>query len=419
MNEKEIEKLVEQLLNDREQRGYYQQELLNKYQDKTLLVIKANYPTAYKNNHYSAYAVTKIFYQLNELIEVIDYEVTSTSEGLIFYVISPLLANQAKQVAMQLEDSLLGRLIDLDVFDQNKQYSRSDFQIEPRKCFVCNDIAKICSRAQKHDYQQISQYFIDIVIDDIFEKNKFENLVLFALINELNKPHNFGCVGIQSRGSHTDMDKKTFIASIQAISPLFNELELIDTNSFAQLRLLGQKMEKAMFKATKNVNTHKGAIFTLLLVLAGLNNVDEYAKVVKNIQALTKDIYSDFENLQDQSHGQKIYAQTGIKGIREYAYLGYDFLFNDVVEYYDQVNNDTKTYLYIISKLVDTTVIKRSSQKKLEQLQMMARTKDYDTQVISDFCLSNNISCGGSADMLATTILISLIKNNWNLFKKI
>jgi len=413
-----FEKEIMKLLDDREQRALYQDFLLQSHPKYSLMVVKINYPGYDKNNHLTTYVVTKIYLQLIKRMPVLKLDIQSTSEGLIFYVMSDVHASVCKEIGIALEDSDLGRLVDIDVYDINRAYSRKDFNMPSRKCFICNDDAKVCGRSQKHTYEQIIEYIENIIIEDIFNQDKFSNLALYGFINELNKKHNFGCVGIESNGSHHDMDKFTFIHTIEVLVPLFNELNDIDTRSFEQLRLLGQKMEAAMFEATNGINTYKGAIFTFLLILGGLNNATYFEQGVTCIKALTKHIFDDFEVLDDKSAGQSIYQQTGIKGIREYAYEGYGILFNEVLPYYQASLDETKTYLYLISLLNDTTIIKRSNVEILHQLQDMAKqcleNNQYTYQEIESFCLKYHLSTGGSADMLAATFMLDCIQRHFD-----
>ncbi|MEG1972328.1 MAG: triphosphoribosyl-dephospho-CoA synthase, partial [Oscillospiraceae bacterium] len=111
------------------------------------------------------------------------------------------------------------------------------------------------------------------------ESTKLINLIgssceeaLAAEVSATPKP---GLVDKNNSGAHRDMDFTTFMDSISAISPAFFEfarlgtgLETLDENSLAKIRPLGIKYEKAMFDATKGVNTHKGAIFSLGIIAA-------------------------------------------------------------------------------------------------------------------------------------------------------
>ncbi|MDL2211344.1 citrate lyase holo-[acyl-carrier protein] synthase [Erysipelotrichaceae bacterium OttesenSCG-928-M19] len=405
-------KQADLLLQQREQRAWYQKNLL-KDNDYTLVVIKANYPSSDKRNLYTNYLCLKFFFLLKKRFELVDYEVSLTLEGLIFYCLIDDDALIIKKETIVLENSFIGRLVDLDVFTGQQQISRVDLNYSARKCYLCAADAKVCARLQRHSISEIKEYFKKIVIDDVFSNSVFSNLVLFGLINELCKEYSFGTVTINSNGAHKDMDKFTFINSIEAIYEMFNDLEKIDTTDFKQLRTLGYNIEKAMFKRTNNINTYKGAIFSLLLFLAAYKNVKTLNKMSSEIQRLTKNIYNDFkESAYQNNYGVKIYHHYQIAGIRKVAFDGYPLLFNEYLPFYQRTLDNNQTFLLIISSLDDTTIVKRAGYNKLLEI------KEYATNIIEDetrylefdkYCLNNGISCGGSADLLACVYVCYLI----------
>jgi len=97
-----------------------------------------------------------------------------------------------------------------------------------------------------------------------------------ALIREVDLTPKPGLVDLRNTGAHKDMDHRTFLASADAIAPYLKEFCLlghsmahIPTSLFLPLiRPVGITCEEAMFDATGNVNTHKGAIFSMGLLCA-------------------------------------------------------------------------------------------------------------------------------------------------------
>ena len=72
-----------------------------------------------------------------------------------------------KSVVKIEENHPLGRFMDIDVFDANMgQISRKDISMTGRKCFICEDDAKICARSRRHSldkllafiHSQVEQY---------------------------------------------------------------------------------------------------------------------------------------------------------------------------------------------------------------------------------------------------------------------
>ena len=79
-----------------------------------------------------------------------------------------------------------------------------------------------------------------------------------------------GLVSPVDSGSHDDMDAGTFMRSMFALRHYFRKICLAGWNDapFAQLKKLGMAAETSMLKATRGVNTHRGAVFSLGMLCA-------------------------------------------------------------------------------------------------------------------------------------------------------
>jgi triphosphoribosyl-dephospho-CoA synthase len=79
-----------------------------------------------------------------------------------------------------------------------------------------------------------------------------------------------GLVSPVDSGSHDDMDAETFMRSMFALRHYFKKICLAGLNDapFAQLKALGIAAETTMLKATRGINTHRGAIFSLGMLCA-------------------------------------------------------------------------------------------------------------------------------------------------------
>lgn len=413
---------AEKLLKTREERARFQNELQEKYQ-KTLIVIKANYPGTNKNNCDTTFITTKAFLALKKLVRLEKYFVQSTVEGVIYYLVVTEAILTAKHKAISLENKKAwGRLLDIDVYANGQSITRTQLNYGRRSCFLCKEQAVICARSNTHSLQEIKAYFSKSVNELIFfqdRKEMFFNLTIYGLINELNKPYGFGCVGIADRGSHFDMDIYTFLASIDVLSEGFVDIVKINTASFEQLRAFGLQLEDKMFAATKGVNTYKGVIFILSLIYASIINASNYQNITLEIKKLTSNILQDFSQ-NNISNGLKIYYQHQIEGIRGAAHKGFPLFFNVFQPYFAKEKDIMKLYLMIISKVDDTTIIKRTSLMKLRYIQKKAgeliSTPEKWEQFNAD-CKKANISCGGSADTLAVVLILNLVKDSYPYFK--
>ncbi|MEY0289870.1 citrate lyase holo-[acyl-carrier protein] synthase [Providencia sp. PROV116] len=66
-------------------------------------------------------------------------------------------AIEIKKALIRMEESsAVGRLWDFDVFDANgQQYSRSQLNLPPRQCLICENEAKTCARQRTHSLVEI------------------------------------------------------------------------------------------------------------------------------------------------------------------------------------------------------------------------------------------------------------------------
>lgn len=71
-----------------------------------------------------------------------------------------------KQAMVQLEDGHpLGRLWDLDVIDPTVgSLSRTQFELPPRRCFVCSQTAHACARSRAHSLDEL-HHAMKVIID--------------------------------------------------------------------------------------------------------------------------------------------------------------------------------------------------------------------------------------------------------------
>ncbi len=69
-------------------------------------------------------------------------------------------AVRVKKRVVQIEENHpLGRFMDIDIIDdKKKQISRSDICMAQRRCFLCENDAKICARSRKHPLEELLFY---------------------------------------------------------------------------------------------------------------------------------------------------------------------------------------------------------------------------------------------------------------------
>jgi len=154
----------EDILIAREERVCRQQSLIEKY-NNTLLTIRVNYPGINKNN-YISFSIIKV---LSRLVirefnnKVWHKQFNITAEGPIITMIIKEEQNKVKLKAVEIEENhILGRCVDIDVYDKSGQgLRRDDLGLDKRKCYLCSDFAQNCVRSRRHDINAIKKFIKD------------------------------------------------------------------------------------------------------------------------------------------------------------------------------------------------------------------------------------------------------------------
>ncbi len=137
---------LEEMLDQREYRVYLINTFIEKYPNKTIVSYKLNIPGPIKNNSLYRYAFLKGLNSIPyDLIDKLIFLDNKTGPEAILVIDKD--NNEVKKTLVKIENrDDLGRLFDLDVVGVN----RSDLNIDPRKCLICEDMAHSCARSKKH-----------------------------------------------------------------------------------------------------------------------------------------------------------------------------------------------------------------------------------------------------------------------------
>lgn len=154
---------LNELLISRENRSENVKLLLQKY-NHTVINFHLNIPGPIKNSQH----ISRIFDEclinfynwmpINQ--EILEYSCVENTlnTGPEFYGVIIENPVVVKMKTINFEETFKwGRLLDIDVFDPVTKLglSRNDLQIQPRKCLICNDTAKVCGRGKKHNLQEL------------------------------------------------------------------------------------------------------------------------------------------------------------------------------------------------------------------------------------------------------------------------
>lgn len=440
------------LLEKREKTDSFEKELLSRFPFKTLVVIRANIPGGKKGSIESNWIVYRIFLECKKKMAPLKiFHSYTDEEGLIFFLIvnSPPLEVKALSIKIE-DDESLGRLADIDVLTAEKLFSRNDFPHENkrRKCFLCEKDAVICARSRAHSQKEIMDFILKKVHEDwslkksednqsyglsndqSYDGDIFEllgNLTESSLLAELCRPLGFGCVTVNSQGSHKDMDFLLMLECIPLIGNAIKNLSEKDCGSFEALREYGKKQEKKLFDLTGGVNTYKGALFLLLILNACtfriIKEKKAFADLSKEIADFSLPLKKDFELKACSSASLQAFNNLGSGGVRGLALSGFAEHFQNWLPLYKKTFSEGEDFVKIIVKMIettcDTTIINRKGEKALLEVQKKAYSllciNDKPAQEIaitefSAWCEKNNISTGGTADKIIILYNLELVR---------
>lgn len=245
-----------------------------------------------------------------------------------------------------------------------------------------------------------------------------------ALRLELDTTPKPGLVDRQDNGAHKDMDYALMSKSISALRPYLTRLAVESAKDIdpAKIKEIGIEAEKAMLKATSGVNTHKGALFCIGLSVAAASCLACSTGAVEaySFKELVSRVASEIPSARG-THGAEAKRSFKAVGALENARAAYPELFTDWLPYYRSLEGDPfrchKTLLHIMTTLDDTNILHRRGAEGLAHAEAEAARllEDFSESGLSslnkDF-IRENISPGGSADMLSLTIFIESIINN-------
>ena len=244
-----------------------------------------------------------------------------------------------------------------------------------------------------------------------------------ALIDELETTPKPGLVDLADNGAHKDMDATIMRQGIESLTPFFARLAEagFEGKPANEARRIGIEAEKKMFEATGGVNTHRGALFCLGMTiyaasvcLADKDSVDEH-----DLKDRISSAAGDFEE-QQGTHGDETRRKGCGRGALAMAKEGYGELFSEWLPAYRGMRTDPysrhRLLLQIMSSLEDSNVVYRGGVETLgfvrEKARMLSSAFNADElRSLNETFIERNISPGGSADMLALTLLIDAITN--------
>lgn len=267
---------------------------------------------------------------------------------------------------------------------------------------------------------------------------RLADLAVDALIDEADLSPKPALVDRRGNGAHTDLHLGLMHASALSLWPAFKamadaaiEFDEVGLPLREALGRIGRDGEQTMLATTNGVNTHRGAIWALglLVAAAALECTNTKASAV-TLRAARLALLDDRYALRPLSHGAQVAQRYGARGAREEAQLGFPAVIQRALPQlklsraagHGEQNARLDALLAIMTTLSDTCVLYRAGELGLQTMQLGAqavldaggsaslagrrRLHELDQQLIA-----LNASPGGAADLLAACLFIDRIES--------
>ncbi|WP_223431174.1 triphosphoribosyl-dephospho-CoA synthase [Pseudomonas sp. GL-B-26] len=264
------------------------------------------------------------------------------------------------------------------------------------------------------------------------------DLAVDVLIDEADLSPKPALVDRRGNGAHTDLHLGLMHASALSLWPAFKEMAeaAIEFGEVGlplreAIGLIGREGEEVMLATTGGVNTHRGAIWALglLVAAAALESTNTKANDV-TLRAARLALLDDCYAPRPLSHGAQVAQRYGARGAREEAQLGFPAVIQRALPQlkrsralgHGEQNARLDALLAIMTNLADTCVLYRAGEQGLQTMQLGAqavldaggsaslagrrRLHELDQQLIA-----LNASPGGAADLLAACLFIDRIES--------
>ena len=244
-------------------------------------------------------------------------------------------------------------------------------------------------------------------------------------------------VDLFNSGAHKDLNIEIMIKSAESLRDCFMDIAKVSYQNKPSKALqksiseIGLKGEEKMFHETNGVNTHKGAIFSLGLLVssAAINKPGTSSdKIVATASILAK--YFPDRNPNDITNGYRVMENFGVLGARGEAEAGFPHVINyglSTLEkarknYIPEIFARIDALLVIMSNLEDTCLLHRGgmealllAQRGAKEIISLGGISTQNGRIAFDKLdldlIKLNASPGGSADLLAATLFLDKLNS--------
>lgn len=244
-----------------------------------------------------------------------------------------------------------------------------------------------------------------------------------ALLEELSLFPKPGLVSGHDSGSHDDMDFALMQESAHSLHEFFAEIERNPGDFDACLKSVGIRAETRMLDVTGGVNTHRGAIFLLGLLIASAARTPQ-----RTAGAIRQSLEENY-GLRLQSHAHQAgSAASPAAGARAEAALGFPSVFELALPHFQGCISEgccrqaaaLDTLTVLISRADDTNLLRRGGPDGSARARRIAteflraggvRSIDWLPRLLEvhRVFVTNRWSPGGCADLLAATLFLESV----------
>lgn len=409
------------VLANRDHRAATQAQLLTQHPTQVVVAAKLNIPGPVKNSA----AIQRLFTTGLTALEsqwrdagqmfdrVTDWLAAPTGPEAFYRLVGDGPAIKATTVNFE-ERTAANRLFDLDVLVASaagpRSLSRQDSGQPARTCLICGRPAKDCGRSRRHSVATLQARVADLIstanrqADHRELAHHLADAAVQAMLAEVVTWPKPGLVDPVEHGAHPDMDIFTFIPSAVSLRPYFDQAASLGSNFpphrtwpelFEQLRPLGVKAEATMLQATNGINTHKGTIFALGILVTAVAAISGRGLPITTntiqtaVRKMLVNLHQDFDQLSQVpdaqlTAGERQYLAYQQGGIRAEAAAGFPAVFNYGLPVLlhpnlpDQNDRQLAAFLALARHTADSTLIKRAGDPQIlawknQQLDQLAR----------------------------------------------
>ncbi|OEZ55019.1 2-(5''-triphosphoribosyl)-3'-dephosphocoenzyme-A synthase [Duganella sp. HH105] len=250
-----------------------------------------------------------------------------------------------------------------------------------------------------------------------------------------------GLVSLVDTGSHDDMNALTFMRSLFSLRHYFKKICLAGWHDapFSRLKQLGIEAEARMLKATRSINTHRGAIFSLGMLCATAGRARAQGTPMTPAALRAAMLIRWGEELAmhaapadtcpaELSNGLRVAARYAVSGAREEGALGLPSVFEIGVPALlasrargaSMTHARIDTLFTLMARINDSNVYHRAGPQGAQTVRAHAQrfidlggtaNIDWHAEALASHqvFIQQRLSPGGAADLLAASCLVQAI----------